>query len=346
MSNTVVGIFENRKEAVKAVDKLLHKGFSRDEIDISSDRATEYNTDKDVHTKTYQTGSTDQTRSDYGHLNEDNPRSKSHTDTSSSEDGISRFFNSLFGSTDKSSKHAEVGRRGSIVTVHASSHEEAKKASAILDENGSVDVDERAEYYRSNKGTTDVTKDTSSDKSIPVVEEEMQTGKREVETGGVRVRSHIVEKPVEEHLRLREEHVHVERNPVDRPATEADFDNFEEGEIEMRERSEKAVTSKEARVKEEVRLRKDVEERDETIRDTVRGTEVETEKIRDKDRGYKETTDSGNVTNENRTYLDNDEKRRDLESDKDRAGEDKPYDELTDEEREIRDRERRRNRNL
>ena len=47
--------------------------------------------------------------------------------------------------------------------------------------------------------------------SIPVVEEELQVGKRAVKRGGVRVYSHVVEKPVEENIELREEHVNVER---------------------------------------------------------------------------------------------------------------------------------------
>jgi stress response protein YsnF len=80
-------------------------------------------------------------------------------------------------------------------------------------------------------------------------------------------------------LRLREENVRVERNTVDRPATAADLDNFKEGEFEMVERAEVPVVSKEARVVEEVILGKEVNERKETIRDTVRSTEVEVEDI-------------------------------------------------------------------
>jgi hypothetical protein len=48
-------------------------------------------------------------------------------------------------------------------------------------------------------------------------------GKKVVETGGVRLHSRIIEKPVEETIRLREEHVNVKRTKVDRPATDDDF---------------------------------------------------------------------------------------------------------------------------
>jgi stress response protein YsnF len=110
---------------------------------------------------------------------------------------------------------------------------------------------------------------------IDVVREDLQVGKKTVETGGVRVRSRIIEKPVEEHLRLREEYVRVQREPVNRTATKAELDTFQDREIELTEHAEVPVVNKEARVVEEVRVSKDVNERDETIRDTVRETQVD-----------------------------------------------------------------------
>lgn len=115
--------------------------------------------------------------------------------------------------------------------------------------------------------------------SIPVIEEELQVGKRVVETGGARLRSRIIERPIEERVNLREEHVHVERTPVNRPATDADLNNFQEGEIEITEHAEVPVVNKEARVIEEISLEKEVEERNETIRDTVRRTDVEIDNL-------------------------------------------------------------------
>ena len=47
----------------------------------------------------------------------------------------------------------------------------------------------------------------------------------------------------------------------------------------MRETAEVPVVSKEARVVEEVSLDKEITERQETIRDTVRNTEVDVEQI-------------------------------------------------------------------
>ena len=48
---------------------------------------------------------------------------------------------------------------------------------------------------------------------IPVAEEELRVGKREVSGGRVRVRSYVVETPVQEQVSFREEHVSVERRP-------------------------------------------------------------------------------------------------------------------------------------
>ncbi|MCA1625637.1 MAG: YsnF/AvaK domain-containing protein [Acidobacteria bacterium] len=112
---------------------------------------------------------------------------------------------------------------------------------------------------------------------IPVIEEELQVGKREVEGGGVRVQTHVTEKPVEEQVTLREERVNVERHPVNRDVTDSDLANFKEGEINVTTRAEEAVVGKQARIVEEVEIGKEVTERQETVRDTVRRTDVDVE---------------------------------------------------------------------
>jgi uncharacterized protein (TIGR02271 family) len=109
---------------------------------------------------------------------------------------------------------------------------------------------------------------------IPVVEEQVRVGKRDVERGRVRVRSYVVETPVSEQISLREEHVEVQRRAVDRPLTDVDA-AFREQTIEATATSEEAVVAKEARVVEEVTISKDAAEHIETVHDTVRRTEVE-----------------------------------------------------------------------
>ncbi len=122
------------------------------------------------------------------------------------------------------------------------------------------------------------TTQTSGEAAIPIVEEELVVGKRAVNQGGVRVYRRIVEIPVEESVQLREEHIHVERRPVDRAVTNQDL-AMADRTVELTETAEEAVVGKDARVVEEVRLGKDMTERTERIHDTVRKTEVEIEEI-------------------------------------------------------------------
>lgn len=108
--------------------------------------------------------------------------------------------------------------------------------------------------------------------AIPVVEERLNIGKQEVQTGGTRVEKTVTERPVQADVTLRQEHVSVERRPADRPATAADA--FKEAAIDVKTKAEQAVVSKEARVVEEVVVRKDVEQRTQQVQDKVRRTDV------------------------------------------------------------------------
>ncbi len=116
--------------------------------------------------------------------------------------------------------------------------------------------------------------------TVQVVEEELSVGKRKVANGGVRVTTSVSERPVKETVRLREEHVEAERRPADRKlsADEADA-AFEGRTVEMMGTSEEAEIRKEARVVGEVSLSKETKEREQTVRDTVRRTDVEVEEI-------------------------------------------------------------------
>ena len=119
---------------------------------------------------------------------------------------------------------------------------------------------------------------------IPIVEEELRVGKREVNRGSARVRSYVREVPVHEQVSLREEHVDVERRPVsgERLSSADASGMLQDRTIEMTETAEEAVVAKEARVTEEVVVRKTAEEHVEQIDDTVRRTEVEVDEGSDK----------------------------------------------------------------
>ena len=116
---------------------------------------------------------------------------------------------------------------------------------------------------------------TEGEEVLPIAQEEVRVGKRQVARGGVRVRTYVVERPVSEDVRLREERVEVNRHKVDRPVGAVPEEAFRERTVEVEAKGEEAVVSKEARVVEEVVIRKDASERVETVRDTERKTEVE-----------------------------------------------------------------------
>ena len=113
---------------------------------------------------------------------------------------------------------------------------------------------------------------------LAVAEEQLRIGKREVSRGGMRVRRVVTERPVEEQVVLRDETIRVDRRPVDRSASGTE-DLFSEQSFEFTETDEEAVVAKESRVIEEVVVGKTVEERTETVRDTVRRSDVEVEEV-------------------------------------------------------------------
>ena len=278
MALTVIGIFDDATQAQQAVEALVAAGIGRSNIDLSAGRATDGTTT---------TGELIPDR----HTNTSGTRTEEVLDdTKDVGSSLGGFFSSLFGgdSDDDHRKYSAVADRGSVVTVHTQTDGEAERAADILDDNGAVDVNERAaEYgYTGTTGTAPVMGAnttyqamTDGDQTLKVIEENLEVGKRTVETGGVRLRSRIVSRPVEESVRLREERVTVQRNPVSRPATAADLDAFKEGQIELTEHAERAVVSKTANVVEEVTVGKAVTEHDEVIRDTVRKTEVDVEQL-------------------------------------------------------------------
>lgn len=240
---TVIGIFDSNQQATNAKKALIDAGFSKSNIDVS-------------------------TYGEYGDYGQGYESSKNKSK-------VENFFTDLFGSSDNSRSYAEVAGKGSVITVHTQDMSRAKKAAAILDNYGSIDLDDRVAGYRNgsfDRNAATAYAEKASQGKIEVVKEDLAVGKREVETGGVTVRSRIVEKPVEETLRLRQEEAYVKRTPVNRPASEADFQNQT---IAVTETAEEAVVAKDARVVEEISVGKNVDSRTETVRETVRETEVD-----------------------------------------------------------------------
>ena len=203
-------------------------------------------------------------------------------------DARNKVLNALTGAgvpSDDAHLYAEGVRRGSALVVGTVPDDQADDAVATLDRNNTIDIDRLGSRYRETGYTSydeaqpaytepDVTaeRDLNKQITIPIVEEQLSVGKREVQRGGARIHTFVTERPVEENVTLREEHVTVDRRPVDRAATDADF---QDKDITLTETAEEAVVGKTARVVEEVVVGKTATERTETVSDTVRRTDVE-----------------------------------------------------------------------
>ena len=198
--------------------------------------------------------------------------------------------------------YAEGVRRGSTLVTVEAPDSRADEVVRVMDRFHPIDINQRASTWRqegwtgfraddnispttsssqarTSTATQNFAGDNDAKAKFEVVEEDVNIGKRQVEQGGVRVHTHVEEKPVEKQVQLREEKVNVERRPVDRPASAADFQTFKEGTVEVKATVEEPVIEKRARVVEEVVVNKDVQERTQTVRDTVRRKDVEVEQV-------------------------------------------------------------------
>jgi uncharacterized protein (TIGR02271 family) len=287
MAQTVVGLFNSASEAQQAVQQLMSAGFIQSNVDVAAQDAQQAQHLTGAGGSTGANNDPSDFRNSSGTAVEGVADATSRT-VGQAEDGIGNFFSNLFGSDHEDTRaYTNATRSGrSVVTVHAASADEAERARDLLDDNGAIDVYEG--YAQGAYGTSGAqgyaasgtqATDTAEGGTLNIIEENLQVGKRVEQTGGARIRSRIIEKPVEEHVRLREEHVNIQRRDVNRPATEADFNAFKEGEISVTESAERAVVAKEARVVGEVSIGKEVTEREETVRDTVRSTDVQVEQL-------------------------------------------------------------------
>jgi len=239
--STIIAAFRNSADADAAAAELESAGFDRDDIYLETSGST---------------------------------KTSSSSKFAKSEHGISGWFKSMFGHENDQDRapYEDAVQQGSTLLRVDVMDEEVDEVEDILNRHSPIDV------HSDGRGAATTQSGTrGSTRAIPVVEEELQVGKRQVLRGGVRVYTRVVEEPVEENISLREERVRVERRPVNRAATDADLRAGKEEVIEVQEIAEEPVISKQARVVEEVHVGKDVSERTQKVRDTVRRTEVNVE---------------------------------------------------------------------
>ena len=287
----VVAHFDDRAEAQKAMDALIGAGIDRTAIRMLPEAET-----------------TGYTRQD----------TASSYDRGRDEGGFWSSLGTLFMPDEDRYAYSEGMSRGGVTLSVTTDEAHASRVADILERHGAVDMNERETAWRQEgwTGYTDSpapvaamtpasTNNTGvstgrrreGEEVIPIVEEQLRVGKRLVDRGRVRVRTYVVETPVEETVTLRDETVSVERRPVTRELADVPADAFREREITVTETDEEAVVSKQARIVEEVVVRKDVAAENRVVRDTVRRTEVDVED----DRGRSSSTAGADRTNSDRT---------------------------------------------
>ena len=290
-SRKIVAVFETRDAAETARDSLLDLGMDGDQISVV-DQGSSHRT----------------------------------ANTPAGHGSFWAHVKEMFMPDEDRSTIDESLRRGGFVLIATADDACADEAIARLERAGAIDLKEREDQWRASgwSGSTPVppaanprgthvdapaaSPGTPSDTApaptregrdtadrIPVLEEQLRIGKREVNRGSVRVRSYIVEEPVHEEVRLRDERVDIERRPMNAPVRPAvagsPGDVFQERTIEVSESAEQAVVGKEARVTEEVVVSKTAGEHVESIDDTVRHTRVEVDDNRNREGARDAATD-------------------------------------------------------
>jgi stress response protein YsnF len=254
--HNLVAVFSSRSDADAARERLLTEGVAQSDIRVSADHNTASTT----------------------------------TAPPKHEGG---FFDWLFGDVpaDQQTWYAtnlREGRTAVSVYVRDRNYEHVRD---VLEEFNPIDIDDNdvgtaqigsrdAETFAEpivGQARTESRPRTTDDRDqvIPLAKEELDIGKRETERR-YKIRTYVVEKPVEEQVHLRDERVTIERRPVsgDRSAAVG----LQGREFEVIERHEEPVVAKKSGAAEEVLVHKEVTDRIETIRDKVRETKVDIDK--------------------------------------------------------------------
>ena len=276
MATTITALFDSRSDAEAAKKRLKASRVDADHVHLHDKSSTGYR--------------------DNGY--------SSHDDR-----GFWDSVKNAFAPDEDRHAYEEGVRRGGTLLTADVDDDCVDEAVRVLEEANSIDIDDRSNQWRSSGwdyagagagagagigagiggasalGGFNREHDVAGEREevIPIVQENLVVGKRDVNRGGVRVRSYVSEVPVHEQIRLRNERVNVERRPVDQPLSAADGDAFRERTIDMTATGEEAVVGKNARVVEEVVISKTAEEHVETIDDTVRKTEVDIDRDSDFD---------------------------------------------------------------
>jgi hypothetical protein len=274
----LVAVYPSLEEARRVSDRLLAEGVSPADVRLTDAALTDSTA-----------AMTDSTT--------DVPREPQH------EGG--GFFNWLYASDvpdhDRDRYSAHLNEKRVAVSVRAADQHWHDRIIAIMEEFNPIDIEEDGHAITTERSATATTTGTSTfgatsvpaagtttqastttqtdrgrerEEVIPVVKEELEVSKRATERR-VRVKSYVIEHPVEKQVTVRDERVEIEHRPISRTG---DLQMPQEREIEVVERHEEPFAEKRVTGAEEIVVRKEVVERPETVRGTVRETKVDVEK--------------------------------------------------------------------
>ena len=199
MAKTLVGLYDTFAESKQVVQELVENGFARRDIRLATHSAEEDVRDYDA---------------DY-----------TYTGTALSTSRGRGLIDLLTRSgvpQSEADSYAEGVRRGGTLVLVKARDEQSERGLEIMNRLHSVDINTRATQWRQEGwsrfdpdaepyATTEVSQERErygrrmaddGETTIPVVEEELTVGKREVERGHVRVHTYIEEVPVEEEVRF------------------------------------------------------------------------------------------------------------------------------------------------
>ena len=263
--HNLVAVYVSRRDAEQVRDRLIEVGIPATDIRLSSAEA-------------------------------DGSTASAHIGAASHERHES-FWDWLFGSDvpehDRGWYHANLREGRTALSVLIRNNTERERVADILEEFNPVHMDdgtetgtapvsmgaEKGEYAPAGSsqmraGAPKLTKE--GEQVIPVVKEELAVGKQARERH-YRIRTYVVETPIEQQVSLRDERVIVERRPAS-GTVRSDADALREREFDVVERREEPVVEKRVRPVEEVVIHREANERVETVRDTVRETKVDVDK--------------------------------------------------------------------
>jgi uncharacterized protein (TIGR02271 family) len=231
---TVVGLFDDRNEAMRAYTALVEEGYAKADLDILT------NDDKDDEPK-------------LAHMRQWVP-----------EPDVSVYLEG-------------VRRGGTIITAYVADSYVTRAVETMSGYN-MVNIKKRAGELQKVRSDLTLADPAKNDNVLEVIEEELEVGKQAVERGRMRIYSVTSEKAVQQDVKLRDETLRVQRRPVNR-TVRANPDLFKERSFEMVEMDEIAKVGKTARVVEEVSLGKEVVDKVETIKETLKRQDVQVEEI-------------------------------------------------------------------